>query len=131
MEKTEISKKNAPQPGSLVIFIYLKFQIFRTLGKNRHFVAKKSRQKLFFSVRDLGKIWKREKIGRFLGVSSRALLTTLFFWRVFRFYTRKNAQINAENDRTTRNECDFWKERVEKPLNASRNLEIFQNFNDF
>ena len=85
MEKTEISKKNAPQPGSLFIFIYLKFQIFRTLGKNRHIVAKKSRQKLFFSVRDLGKIWKREKIGRFLGVSSRALLTTLFIFAVRSF----------------------------------------------
>ena len=29
-----------------------------------------------------------------------------------------------------RNECDFWKERIEKPLNASRNLENFQNFDD-
>ena len=40
-------------------------------------------------------------------------------------------KMRVQDDGISKKEFDFWKERVEKPLNASRNLEIFQNFNDF
>ena len=55
----------------------------------------------------------------------------MIFLSFFVWKNEKDMKMRVQDDRISKKEFDFWKERVEKPLNASRNLEKFQNFNDF